>query len=259
MSYNESLHPREASGQWTQKTGAAPSVSLTPDRTVISADAIQNAWGKFSAYAVEPEAGGHMRIRFENEDGEVAWEAVTDTNGLLTDVYHKGKRVNSYSTAYEDAEQELLDAHSIPLSADELSARRELNDAIAYERSTGLETDAELHTFFGAKDYQAVDNIRLRRVKEVGEEYRSTLQHPLRGLAEGRKRDQMNLIDLASRKRTAELRAAGHTVPASRLGYNNPFRDAANDVELEAGIRNYDGNPADALEYATERKRELHA
>lgn len=259
--FDPALHPRENNGQWTSKTGAAATVTLGDERTRnrTSTDAIEAAWGSFSGCISEPEAGGATRLRFLEEDGETRWEAVVDANGLLTDAFHKEKRINSGLSAFEDAEYELAEAHSIPLSNADIKARRELNDAIAYERATGGDIDAELNAFYQAKDYHEIDAIRLERVKEVGKEYRSILQHPLRSLAEGRKQSQMQLIELASRRRTAELRTAGIPVPHSRLPYNNPFREAVNDVELEEGIRNYDGSPATALEYATERKRELNA
>lgn len=261
MTYNETQHPRAADGQWEKKLGAPAGVTLSDSSSKYetTVDAIQNSWGGFSGWDAEPESGGSMRFRFLEDSGNVHWEAVVDTNGLLTDVYHKGHRVNSGVSLYEDAEYELSEAHGRDLSLEEHQHRRELNDAIAYQRSVGSDIDAELDAFHQAKDYASIDAVRIERVKNVTEEYRRTLAHPFRNLADSRKRDQLELINLAARRRTNELRIGGAPVPHTKLGSNNPFCDAVNDVEIEERIRTFDGTPADALAYATERKRELSA
>lgn len=259
--WNPAQHPRASDGQWEKKLGAPATVQLDgrTDRFAVTADAIQNSWGSFAGYDVEPGPGGSYLFRFVEDNGNIHWEANVDTNGLLTDVYHNGKRINSHVSLYEDAEYELADAHDRPLSQDDIVARRELNDAIAYQRSVGADIDTEIEGFHGATDYAAIDAHRVERVKAIAEEYRSTLTHPFKGLAESRKQDQLDLVNLAARRRTAELRASGVPAPRSALRDNNPFKDCVNDVELEDRIRTYDGPATDALAYATERKRELAA
>lgn len=262
MTYNETDHPRAPDGQWEKKVGAPADVALSPqpDRHTVTVDALQNSWGSFDGgWEADPEPGGGMRYRFSEFNGNVEWEASVDTNGLLTDVYHKGHRVNSHVSLYEDAEYELAEAHGRPLTHADIVARRELNDAIAYQRSVGADIDSELDGFYKAKDYSDIDAHRIERVKAIAEEYRSTLMHPFKGLAESRKQDQMDLVNLAARRRTAELRAGGVPTPRTKLGAHNPFNDCVNDVEIEERIRKFDGPPADTLAYATERKRELSA
>lgn len=257
--WNPAHHPRASDGQWEKKLGAPATVQLgtRSDHFAVTADAIQSAWGEFGGYDVEPGPGGSYLFRFVEDTGNIHWEANVDTNGLLTDVYHNGKRVNSHVSLYEDAEYELSEAHGRPLSQNDINARRELNDAIAYQRSVGAPIDEEIQGFHAAADYASIDTHRVERVKAIAEEYRSTLTHPFKGLAESRKQDQLDLVNLAARRRTAELRASGMTGPRSALRDSNPFKDCVNDVELEDRIRTYDGPPADALAYATERKREL--